>query len=54
MVVSCVVRLIPEQLVEGRFVGEVEDVDRGTVTTVRDLDELAAALRRSAREPREG
>lgn len=47
MVISCVVRLIPEQLSLGRFVGQVEDVATGEVSTIHDLDELAAALVRS-------
>lgn len=53
MVISCVVRLIPEQLSLGRFVGQVEDVATGEVSTIHDLDELAAALKRSGDNPKD-
>jgi hypothetical protein len=37
---SYVVRLVPEELDHGRFVGEVEDVATGVHQAIRDVSEL--------------
>jgi hypothetical protein len=37
---SYVLRLVPEELADGRFVGEVEDVATGVHSIIRDVDEL--------------
>ena len=40
MLASYVVRLVPEELTRGRFVGEVEDVATGVQRPIRDVAEL--------------
>jgi hypothetical protein len=40
VLVSYVVRLVPEELAHGRFVGEVEDVTTGIQRRIKDVDEF--------------
>jgi hypothetical protein len=52
VLVTLVVRLVPERLADGEFVGEVEHVGRGGQTRVRDLSDLVGfAQRAAAAEP---
>ena len=45
MLVTLIVRLLPERLAEGEVVGEVEHVYSGERVIVRDLSELAGFAR---------
>lgn len=45
MIVSFVLRLVADRLVEGVTVGHVEAVDTGERAVVRDVDELVGFLR---------
>ncbi len=45
MLVSYVLRLVPEAAAEGRLVGELEAVLSGTVSTVHDVGELVELIR---------
>lgn len=49
MLASYVVRLVPEELSHGRFVGEVEDVATGTHRAIRDVTELVRFCVESSR-----
>lgn len=52
MLVTLVVRLLPERLAKGEFVGEVEHVGRGGQTVVREVSDLIGfAQRAAAAEP---
>ena len=52
MLVTLVVRLLPERLADGEFVGEVEHVGRGGQAVVRELSDLVGfAQRAAASEP---
>lgn len=52
MLVTLVIRLVPERLANGEFVGEVEHVGRGGHTVVRDVSDLVGfAQRAAASEP---
>jgi hypothetical protein len=52
VLVTLVVRLVPERLANGEFVGEVEHVGRGGQARVRDLSDLVGfAQRAAAAEP---
>jgi hypothetical protein len=52
VLVTLVVRLVPERLADGEFVGEVEHVGRGGQTKLRDLTDLVGfAQRAAAAEP---
>ena len=52
MLVTLVVRLVPERLADGEFVGEVEHVGRGGQAKLRDLTDLVGfAQRAAAAEP---
>ena len=52
MLVTLVVRLVPERLADGQFVGEVEHVGRGGQAKLRDLSDLVGfAQRAAAAEP---
>jgi hypothetical protein len=44
MVISYVVRLRPDALADGRFVGEVEAVTSQERTSIRTLDQMAAFI----------
>jgi hypothetical protein len=48
MLVTLVVRLVPERLALGEFVGEVEHVGDGTHETVRTVAELIEFAQRAA------
>jgi hypothetical protein len=48
VLVTLVVRLVPERLADGEFVGEVEHVGRGGQAKVRDLTDLVGFARRAA------
>ena len=48
MLVTLVVRLVPERLAEGEFVGEVEHVGDGRQELVRTVSELVDFARRAA------
>ena len=55
MLVTLIVRLLPERLAEGELVGEVEHVYSGEQVVVRDLGELAGfAHEAAAREAVDG
>ncbi len=52
VLVTLVIRLLPERLVDGEFVGEVEHVGHGGQAVVRDLSDLVGfAQRAAASEP---
>lgn len=51
MTISVVLRLALPALREGRLAGQVEIVRDGTRVTVRDADELVAAVRRHVDAP---
>jgi hypothetical protein len=44
MVISYVVRLRPDALADGRFVGEIEAVTSRRRTSVRSIDQMAAFI----------
>jgi hypothetical protein len=44
VLVSYVVRLMPEPLADGRLVGEVEAVETGERWRIRDADDLLSVL----------
>ncbi len=46
MTVSIVIRLVPAAAADGVVAGEIQRVDTGEVTRIRDADELIAALLR--------
>jgi hypothetical protein len=48
VLVSYVVRLVPEELSHGRFVGEVEDVATGVQRRIRDVQELVRFCQETA------
>jgi hypothetical protein len=48
VLVTLVVRLVPERLADGEFVGEVEHVGRGGQTKLRDLTDLVGCAQRAA------
>lgn len=48
MLVTLIVRLLPERLAAGEVVGEVEHVFSGERVIVRDLGELAGFAREAA------
>lgn len=48
MLVTLVIRLRPEKLAVGEFVGEIEHVGDGSHELFRDLGELLAFARRAA------
>ena len=49
VLVSYVVRLLPRQLAEGEFVGQVEDVASGERVPVQSAEDLLQFLSRSVR-----
>jgi hypothetical protein len=52
VLVTLVVRLLPERLADGEFVGEVEHVGRGGQAVVREISDLVGfAQRAAASEP---
>jgi hypothetical protein len=52
VLVTLVVRLVPERLADGEFVGEVEHVGRGGQAKVREISDLVGfAQRAAAAEP---
>jgi len=52
MLVTLVIRLLPERLADGEFVGEVEHVGRGGQAVVREISDLVGfAQRAAAAEP---
>ncbi len=53
MLVTLILRLLPERLAEGELVGEVEHVYSGEKVLVRDLGELAGFAQESAARERE-
>ena len=52
MLVTLIVRLLPERLAEGELVGEVEHVYSGEKVLVRDLGELAGFAQEAAARER--
>ncbi len=48
MLVTLVIRLVPERLALGEFVGEVEHVGDGTHEVVRTVSELVEFAQRAA------
>jgi hypothetical protein len=50
VLVSYVLRLVAAEAVEGRLVGEVQDVRTGRTRVFRGCDELATAVRDSQRQ----
>ena len=52
MLVTLILRLLPERLAEGEVVGEVEHVHSGEKVLVRDLGELAGFAQESAARER--
>ena len=55
MLVTLVIRLVPEELAKGELVGQIEHIGSGERVAIRNLDELVSFARRHAdherREP---
>ncbi len=48
MLVTLVIRLLPERLADGELVGEVEHVGRGGQAVVREVSDLVGFAQRAA------
>ena len=54
MLVTLVIRLVPEGLAAGRFVGQVEHVGNGETELVHGVSDLVGFAQRAAQESTDG